>query len=189
VLRPDAGERAAGARAANDLLADHVRALRDAGHTIDIVAAGGTNTHDTSATHPVVTELQAGTYATLDVAYEPFVDDGFRIALTMLAQVVGVHRDRVVLDAGVKSIGASTLAVPRSLDPRLRVERVNDEHTLALREPGTEAPRIGELVRLEVAAAGPAVGCWTRFVVVSGDRVVDVWPILPHDPTGTGERG
>ena len=35
------------------------------------MSAGGTNTHDMTGLHPVVTELQAGTYAVMDAGYAP----------------------------------------------------------------------------------------------------------------------
>ena len=69
VLEPDRERRAALAGEAMALLGRHAEALRDAGHAIEIVSAGGTNTHDATGPHPAVTELQAGTYALMDTAY------------------------------------------------------------------------------------------------------------------------
>ena len=50
---------------------------------MEIVSAGGTNTHDMTGAHPRVTELQAGSYALMDAAYAP-LSPRFRPALTML---------------------------------------------------------------------------------------------------------
>ena len=69
MLIEDPGERGAAASGAMDFLAECVAALRANGHTIDIVSGGGTNTYDMTGVHPVITELQVGTYATMDYGY------------------------------------------------------------------------------------------------------------------------
>lgn len=184
VLEPDDAARAAGARAAAALLGEHVDALRAAGHEIGVVSAGGTNTHRVTGTLPGVTELQLGTYATMDAGYELYVP-GLRCALSVVAQVVAVHGDTVVLDGGVKTFGTAARGLPRPHTPGLVVDRLNDEHLVARADP---APAIGSVHRFDVFAAGPAVLAATRYLVADGDRIVDVWPIIGRSPDAVGRR-
>lgn len=181
VLERDDDLRAANTRSATAHVAAVVAELRAAGHAIEIVAAGGTNTHPTTARDPVVTELQAGTYVGMDVAYGEYVD-GFRTALLMLGQVVSVHGEVVVLDAGGKTFGYSDLALPRAISDTIEVVGLNDEHMLCRVLTGAAAPAIGDRILFEVAGAGLAVLMAVQYVVIRGDTVVDVWPMIGKLP-------
>ena len=71
VMEPDRDVRARKAAEAIGRLVARVERLEMAGFPIEIVSAGGTNTHDMTGAHPRVTELQAGSYALMDAAYAP----------------------------------------------------------------------------------------------------------------------
>ncbi len=183
VLEPDDAKRAANAVAAMDSLGTFVDALTAAGHTIDIVAAAGTNTHATTGHHPVVTELQVGTYGTMDVSYLPFVnstrpDDPYEVAMSILATVSSVHGNRVVLDAGTKAFGPARLTVPRAHTPGWTVAAVHEEHVLVDIDEGTPVPQVGDHGRFDVAYAGGPPLLFGQYTVVRGDDVIETWPIV-----------
>ncbi len=194
VLEPDDATRATNAVAAMDFLATFVVALRDAGHSIDIVAAAGTNTHATTGHHPIVTELQVGTYGTMDVSYLPFVnstrpDDQYEVAMSILATVASVHGRRVVLDAGTKAFGPARLTMPRAHTPGWTVAAVHEEHTLVDIDEGTAVPAVGDRGRFDVAYAGGPPLLFGEYTVVRGDDVLETWPIVGGASTRGVRRG
>lgn len=80
--------------------------MYEKGICCDIVSVGGTGSYQISATHPVVTELQAGA----GIFADPFYTDrcgltGHQPALSMLATVVSrPNLHRAVLDVGRKAV-------------------------------------------------------------------------------------
>jgi D-serine deaminase-like pyridoxal phosphate-dependent protein len=131
----------------------------------DMISAGGTGTYDCNIW---ATEIQAGSYALMDSAYGrlglPFAQ-----ALFVLATVVSSCDEWSVADAGLKAFGMDHGA------PELSGSKVwfcSDEHTTF------EPPRgVGDRVELTPAHVDPTMAYHERLHVVSGDVVVDTWPI------------
>jgi D-serine deaminase-like pyridoxal phosphate-dependent protein len=67
----------------------------------DVVSAGGTGTYDVN---DVATEIQAGSYALMDTAYDA-LDLGFRRSLRIVATVVHANDSYAVADCGLKALG------------------------------------------------------------------------------------
>jgi D-serine deaminase-like pyridoxal phosphate-dependent protein len=184
VLIPDPAERAAAATEAIDRLAACVVALRSDGFEVEVVSAGGTNTHDSTGIHPIVTELQAGTYATMDHGYQRFTDR-FQPTLAVASTVISRSRDTAVLDCGTKTVAVDV--APPSLRSGLgRIREAHEEHLLVDPEPG--ALTAGEVVDVRVGYAGGTINLHDAYVVVEGDTVVDIWPIVARG-AGTGREG
>jgi 3-hydroxy-D-aspartate aldolase len=179
VTEPDAEVRRAGAELAMAELRRHVEALRAAGHRIEIVSAGGTTTHAMTGADPLVTELQAGTYAVMDHAYAGLVP-AFRPALRLLTTVVSRHGDRAVLDCGVKAMSID-LGLPDT--PCGRVHEVHEEHMLLDVAPGTPV-QLGDRVELGVVYCGGTINLHDVYYVAEGSTVVDVWEIQARGPGG-----
>ncbi len=181
MLIEDPGERGAAASGAMDFLAECVAALRANGHTIDIVSGGGTNTYDMTGVHPVITELQVGTYATMDYGYHRLTEK-FLPTLYVAATVVSRSEDTAVLNAGTKTVALDVL--PPALAPALgTVREVHEEHTLVDPEPG-QLP-LGSHVELRIGYAGGTINLHDAYVVVEDDVVTGVWEIRAR---GTGVR-
>jgi D-serine deaminase-like pyridoxal phosphate-dependent protein len=157
-------------------LAGFATALRDAGHAIEIVSAGGTNTHDLTGPNPVVTELQAGTYALMDTAYHPYAPR-FEPALGVLGTVVSRHGDRVVLDCGTKVVGTMDIAAMRVRRPGLALRELHEEHALLDVVEGA-GPRRGDRVEVIAPYSGATANLNDAYHVVRDGRVVDTWPIV-----------
>jgi len=184
VMEPDREVRASKAAEAVGRLAVTVERLEQAGFPMEIVSAGGTNTHDMTGAHPRVTELQAGSYALMDAAYAP-LSPAFHPALTILATVVSRHETTAVVDCGTKVV-AIDLAPPLPLDSRIKVREVHEEHTLL--DVAADHPlRFGDSVEMTVGYCGGTVNLHDVYHVVEQDRVVDIWPILARgDGRGPG---
>jgi D-serine deaminase-like pyridoxal phosphate-dependent protein len=184
VMEPDREVRAGKAAEAIGRLVATVKRLEQAGFPIEIVSAGGTNTHDMTGAHPRVTELQAGSYALMDAAYAP-LSPVFRPALTILATVMSRHETTAVLDCGTKVV-AIDLAPPLPADPSIKVREVHEEHTL-LDVAADHRLRFGDRVELTVGYCGGTVNLHDVYHVVEQGRVADIWPILARgDGRGPG---
>jgi D-serine deaminase-like pyridoxal phosphate-dependent protein len=179
VTEPDRDVRRAGAERAIDVLRRHAEGLRALGHRIEIVSAGGTNTRDMTGCDPLVTELQAGTYAVMDSAYAPLAP-AFHPALRIHATVVSRHADTAVLDCGTKSLSVE-------LGPPLAsvgtVREVHEEHTLLDVDPEAP-PRLGDRVELSVVYCGGTINLHDVYYVAEDATVSDVWPIEARGPGG-----
>jgi D-serine deaminase-like pyridoxal phosphate-dependent protein len=156
----DAEERAAQTKTAMEML---VAAHRDVGG--ELVSAGGTGTY---VCNTWATEIQAGSYALMDTAYGK-LRLPFGQALFVLATVISSSPEWSVADAGLKAFGMD------HGNPDLEGATVwfcSDEHTTF------SQPRpVGEKVRFAPAHIDPTMAYHERAYVVSGDDVVDVWPI------------
>jgi D-serine deaminase-like pyridoxal phosphate-dependent protein len=179
VTQPDRAVRATMAAEAIERLIACVEILERAGFEIEIISAGGTNTYDMTGANPRVTELQAGTYALMDMAYGPLVP-AFKPALTILGTVMSRNERTAVLDFGTK-VMAMDLGRPALVEPCATVRAVHEEHTL-LDVQDDARLHVGEPVEVIVGYCGGTVNLNDVYHVVENDQVVDVWPILARGP-------
>ena len=133
----------------------------------EVISAGGTGSYDLNR---LATEIQAGSYALMDTAYEK-LELPFQPALSLLATVVSVSKRWAVADCGLKALGMD------HGDPRVEGAKVwfcSDEH-LTFAPEGTLQP--GDRVRVWPAHVDPTVAYHERMVVVQGDEVLETWAV------------
>ena len=126
-LTPERDLRHERQQAAMGILVETAEAIRARELPAAIVSAGGTATWDWTAAYPGVTEIQAGSYTVMDNFHGAMVGD-FENALTVLATVVSRRPERVIVDAGNKSMGAPALASIKGHN--LANFRFDEEHGL-----------------------------------------------------------
>ncbi len=177
-LTPERELRATRQRAAMSLLAEAADQISSAGIPCPIVSAGGTATWDWTAADPRVTEIQAGSYAVMDNFHAPMAGD-FERALTVVTTVISRPPDRVIVDAGNKSLGFPALSTMVGHD--LPALRFDEEHGIFTAQPGYPL-RVGDVVELVPGYAPGTVNWYEAFHVVEGDHVVDIWPVIPRGP-------
>jgi D-serine deaminase-like pyridoxal phosphate-dependent protein len=165
-------------RSAMNFLVEVADALRADGLPCPIVSAGGTATWDWTAAHPGLTEIQAGSYVVMDNFHGAMVGD-FEPALTVLSTVVSRRPERVIVDAGNKSMGAPAVASMRGHD--LDVLRFDEEHGIFAATPGSGLV-VGDVVELIPGYAPGTVNWYDAYHVVQDDRVIDIWPVIPRGP-------
>jgi D-threonine aldolase len=156
----DAAERAELCRVSMELLA---RAHADVGG--ELVSAGGTGTY---ACNTWATEIQAGSYALMDVAYGR-LGLPFRQALFVDATVISSGAQWSVADAGLKAFG-----MDRG-NPEIEganVRSCSDEHVTF--DPPLD---VGNRVRLVPGHVDPTMAYHERAYLVSGDDVLETWPV------------
>ena len=157
-------------RAVRSQLCEQAMALLLAAHRDvggDVVSAGGTGTYDINVW---ANEIQAGSYVLMDTAYGK-LGLPFQQALWLWATVVSVSPAYAVADCGLKSLGMD------HGNPTIAGGSVwfcSDEHTTF----GPEQPlRVGDRVRVAPAHVDPTVAYHERMYLVSGDEIVDTWPV------------
>jgi D-serine deaminase-like pyridoxal phosphate-dependent protein len=152
------------------------------------VSVGSTPTALAAERLDGVTEVRAGVFVLSDLFQAALNDTPVEdVAASVLASVIGVHGERVLLDAG-----ALALSKDRSLDDRgggygevraldgsalpgrPRIHALNQEHGF-VRWSGAR-PAVGERVRVLPNHACLAAAQHHAYHVVEGERVVAVWP-------------
>jgi D-serine deaminase-like pyridoxal phosphate-dependent protein len=176
-LEFDEAKRHAMAREAMAFLTGIAVRLGEAGLPCEIVSAAGTGTWEVTSRYPGVTEIQPGSYATMD-GHHRGLDPRFGWATTVLASVISRRADRIVIDAGSKTVGASHGVLA---NPPLEKFRFDEEHGIFLADE-TCTLRIGDTVEINCNYTPFAVSYFEAYHVVEGGRVVDVWPVLPRGP-------
>ncbi|MDP8913174.1 MAG: DSD1 family PLP-dependent enzyme [Pseudomonadota bacterium] len=179
----------AGRRAAiadrTDYLRSVIGVLTAAGLAPPLVTGGGTGSHVIDAELSVLTELQVGSYVFMDREYGDCDLDGtgtspFEVALMVEASVVSANRPGMAtIDAGLKAFavdaGPPVLLSGASEGSRYRF--MGDEHGAVIASNGEAAPAIMSRVTLATPHCDPTVNLYDAYHVVSGDTLVDIWPV------------
>ena len=144
-----------------------------------IRSAGGIATWNWTASYPGVTEIQAGTYVVMDNYHGQMVP-GFEHSLTIQATVISRQSDKVIVDAGNKSVAAPTDVTMVGHD-EVTVFRFDEEHGI-FSAPAGSPLTVGDPVALVPGYSPTTVNWYDAFHVVQDDAVVDIWPIIPRGP-------
>jgi len=155
------------------------------GIPIGIRSAGGTTTWEWTASYPGITEIQAGTYVVMDNFHGRMVPD-FEKALTVATTVISRRPDRVVVDAGNKTVAVSHLATVRGFED-LPFVRFDEEHGVF--GTGHDPPPLGARLEIVPGYAPSTVNAFDAFHVVEGGVVIDIWPVVPRGPGHHGLAG
>ena len=176
-LEFDEAERHSMAGEAMKLLTGIASHLAEHGLPCRIVTAAGTGTWEVTSRYPGVTEIQPGSYATMD-GHHRGLDPRFRWAVSVLASVISRRPDRIVLDAGSKTVGSSA-GVLKDLD--LEKYRFDEEHSIFLAD-GSCLLRVGDKVEILCNYTPFAIGYFEAYHVMEDGRVTDLWPVMPRGP-------
>jgi D-serine deaminase-like pyridoxal phosphate-dependent protein len=182
MVEDDANAREQMASRAASILRDSVEHLRRAGIAVDVVSSGGTGTFEQTGALSFVTEIQAGSYTTMDVFHERMTDR-FERALFVLGTVTSAHGREAVVDAGRKAISTDA-AAPAAVGRNIEVIFANEEH-LGLRVTAGDPFAIGDKVLLVPGYAPTAVNLYDAYLVVRDGTITDVWPIRSRYGTET----
>jgi D-serine deaminase-like pyridoxal phosphate-dependent protein len=176
-LEFDAAKRHAMAGEAMSLLTGIASDLAGHGFPSRIVSAAGTGTWEVTSRHPGVTEIQPGSYATMD-GHHRGLDPRFGWAATVLASVISRRPDRIVLDAGSKTVGASHGVLK---DHDLAPYRFDEEHSIFVADAATRLAT-GDRVEILCNYTPFAISYFEAYHVIEDGRVADIWPVLPRGP-------
>ncbi|OJU15927.1 MULTISPECIES: DSD1 family PLP-dependent enzyme [unclassified Sphingomonas] len=178
-------ERAAAMHDRAAYLRSVIAALEAAGGKPPIVSGGGTGTHRIDATLDLFTELQVGSYIFMDDQYRVCAltpEDGdipYETALLVDTRVISANSPGLVtVDAGIKSL--ATDAKPPLINAGAAEGTVyffmGDEQG-ALVHPAGDLPALDTIVSLNAPHCDPTVNLYDTYHVVSGNTLVDLWPV------------
>jgi len=186
-LRGWAARREAAARTAERTGAVIAR-LEAAGVRCDVVTGGGSGSVEFDLGSGVYTEIQPGSYVFMDADYGSNdyagtlrFEHSLFIATTVMSVAAG---DRVVLDAGLKSMavdsGLPWIWADGAASATLDYVAANDEHGIVKpRQAGQVAalPALGSRVMLVPGHCDPTLNLYDEIVGVRGGVVEAVWPV------------
>ena len=163
--------------------------VEKAGIPVDIFSGGYTATYDMTAEYPEITDVQAGSYVFMDWPYRELERlDKFHIALSVLTTVISKppqQKEIAYTDCGIKNIAAeSTADYAQVVFPRIKgdlsrvlcIDALSEEHG-HLRGDVARV-KIGEKIEFIPAHCCTTPPRYDVAHIVSGERVVDIWPIL-----------
>ena len=154
------------AAAIRDLLAKE-------GFPIEILTGGSTGSWDVDLTLPDVTELQAGSYVMMDLAYRRIGID-FHHAMTILATVVSANHDSFVTDdAGFKAFATDRGYGPEPVHSSAKYRWGGDEFGFL-----DTKVALGDRVEFIAPHCDPTVNLYDRIYVCRGETVEAIWPVM-----------
>jgi 3-hydroxy-D-aspartate aldolase len=177
-------ERKAAVLAAMSRLETSLKDFRRAGLQVPVITGGGTGTFPIDVELGLLTELQPGSYITMDANYAKVkwtADSGptpLGCPLSILASVVSrPSRQRAILDVGWKS-ASSDGGLPQVKDrPELRFEFAGDEHGALTSATGELELLPGDRIELIASHCDTTVNLYDSFVIHRGGRPQESWPI------------
>lgn len=163
-------------RVSGELLHRARHAAEAAGIPIGVLSGGGSGNYRFVLRQRLLTELQAGGAALMDLTYEQMGVEGHRRAFALSAQVVSAAPGRAAADAGWKATGRHT-GLPQVAAPEgARCVGLSAEHThLALDDGASVRP--GDRIRL-IPHYSDSTMLLHRTLYAHREGVVEAaWPI------------
>ena len=177
VMISDPVERKRTAEKAMALLVTTASVIRESGIPVRVVSGGGTGTYAISGQYPGVTDIQAGSYLTMDSQYHENVGiKEFNYALTLITTVIHINGDRAITDAGMKSLSAD-FGMPIVINPAgWGVSNLAEEHGF-LKQSGGSRLRSGDKVEIVPSHGCTTINLHDVFHVVRNGKLEAIWPI------------
>ena len=161
------------------------RALFQAnGIVVDVFSGGGTGTFDIEPGIGALTELQAGSYAFMDVEYRDIggqvgeLFDAFEPSLFVLVTAISQPQTRLItVDAGYKSFASDSVA------PQFRdIEGVvyhwgGDEHGIVRLNNPSRDIQLGDRLTMLTPHCDPTVNLYDFYFPYRNGLVEEIWPI------------
>lgn len=153
--------------------------LQHLGLPVEILTGGSTGTWDIDTRLPDVTELQAGSYVLMDMAYRK-LELPFRQALTVMATVVSANHDAfVTVDAGFKAFATDRGYGPEAVGLPGSSYRWGGDEFGYVDVSGCESkPRLGSRIEFIPPHCDPTVNLYSKMYACRGENVEAVWSVM-----------
>ncbi|HEY7333327.1 MAG TPA: alanine racemase [Bryobacteraceae bacterium] len=176
---PDKTERARVSQEAFRAAAAVAEAMKKSAIAVEIVSGGSTGTWDIDTSIADVTELQAGSYVLMDLAYGK-LNLPFRHALTVATTVVSANHDAfVTVDGGFKAFATDRGYGPEAIGFSGSGYRWGGDEFGYL-DVGDCAikPRLGDRVEFIPPHCDPTVNLHSKIYACRGENVEAVWAVM-----------
>lgn len=176
---PNLKEREMRTLEAMQLLVSTKELVEAAGLEVKTVTGGSTGTYKITGSYPGITEIEPGSYATMDKKYAGVQGVDFEHALTILATVISRPREGVaIIDAGLKAV-TTDFGTPQVISCKGAVldGSLSEEHGKLLLAGDANNLQIGDKVELLPSHGCTTINLYDQFVVTKGDEVQAVWEI------------
>ncbi|HVW84912.1 MAG TPA: DSD1 family PLP-dependent enzyme [Bryobacteraceae bacterium] len=156
------------------LAAEARAAMAEHGLHTDVTSGGSTGTWNVDLALPDLVELQAGSYALMDVAYRRLGID-FENAMTVLTTVISANHDGfVTVDGGFKAFATDRPFGPEPVGlPGVGYRWGGDEFGYL-----DSQARLGSRIEFLPPHCDPTVNLYDRIYACRGNNVEAVWPIM-----------
>jgi D-serine deaminase-like pyridoxal phosphate-dependent protein len=146
------------------------------GFPVEVVTAGGSNTFNLSGIYPGITDIQVGSYVTMDSHNKSYSLD-FEQALTVLTTIISrPEKGRAVTDAGMKSLSTDN-GLPICRVPGITVSQLNEEHGhLRIENHGRDLST-GDKIEIIPSHGCTTIPLYDRYVVTRDDLVESIMKI------------
>ncbi len=143
------------------------------GFPTDILTGGSTGTWDVDLEIPALTELQAGSYVFMDLAYRRLGID-FEPAMKILATVISANHDSfATVDAGYKAFSTDRPFGPEPVTVDAKYRWAGDEFGYV-----DAKLTLGDRIQFIAPHVDPTVNLYDRIYVCRGELAVETWPIM-----------
>ena len=159
--------------------------LIDKGFEVKVFSGGGTGTFDMEPDLGVLTEIQAGSYAFMDIEYrdiggqsnEQFFDD-FEPSLFVLTTAISQPQSRfITMDAGIKSLSTDTAYVEFRDVEGVKYHFGGDEHGIVQLNNPSKSMALGDRLALIPPHCDPTVNLYDYYYPHRDGVISEIWPI------------
>lgn len=167
-------------------VADSAAKCEQAGIQIPVRSVGSTPTYKIAGKVPGVTEIRPGNAVFFDAIQAGLgVTDIGKCAVTLLASVVGIYKNRIIFDTGSKSLcldkGAHGNQTVNGFGqiighPEVIIERLSEEHGVGVFEQETHL-KLNDKVQIIPNHACTVVNQFEEYVVHENGQIMDVWKV------------
>jgi len=158
-------------------LIEFSKALEKEGMPAGIVSGGGTGTYAITPNIEGMTEIQTGSYATMDAKYYSVGITEFERALSIVSTVISVpDDDHAVCDMGLKS-ATSEFGLPEVKEPAgWKLAGLSEEHGKLARDGG-EKLNPGDTIEFYPSHGCTTINLHDRYFVFRDGILEAVWPV------------
>lgn len=159
--------------------------LEENGFSVGIFSGGGTGTYDMEPDLGVLTEIQAGSYAFMDIEYRDIggqTDDAvftdFASSLFVLSTAISQPQSRfITMDAGIKSLSTDTAYVEFRDVEGVKYHFGGDEHGIVQLDNPSQTLVTGDRMFLIPPHCDPTVNLYDYYYPHRSGVVTEIWPI------------
>ncbi len=183
IFTEDIDERRTKTEESLKLLTDSAELLRQEDIPVGIVSGGGTGTYFITGAYPGITELQVGSYISMDSQYRQLPGVDFDNGLTVLVTVISTRDDdHAITDAGMKAL-THDFGLPVVIDPPgWQLTDLAEEHGFLKRIDGPRL-RPGDKVTIVPNHGCTTINLHDHYHVIRRGILEAVWPIAGRGKT------